>query len=246
MPTLAEITDPLLWTYAPVPRVGPGVCEICHATPGEGFDRCYSCYETVRRVSRPVDLVLPVSLYVVGGQLHHVLRRYKDSPLSSVRDTFRTQVAALLGRFLLGHSNCIKQTAGRGWEFIAAVPSSGERAGIHPLINAINMLPTLRKVLSTPLARGPVALGHTISSDQGFQVTEPVNGRSFLLIDDTFTTGARLQSAASALQLSGGDVVGAVVLGRVINPDFSGDLWQRASKTPFSFDKCCLEENSSR
>jgi hypothetical protein len=38
-----------------------------------------------------------------------------------------------------------------------------------------------------------------------------------LLVDDTMTTGAKLQSAASALNLGGARVVAAVVLGRVID-----------------------------
>ncbi len=80
-----------------------------------------------------------------------------------------------------------------------------------------------------------------MASDEGYRVTQSVCGKSILLIDDTFTTGARLQSAASALQLAGADVVAAVVIGRVINPEFSGALWERVSKMPFSFETCCLE-----
>jgi hypothetical protein len=42
-----------------------------------------------------------------------------------------------------------------------------------------------------------------------------------LLIDDTFTSGARLQSAASALALAGATVVAAFTLGRFIRPDYN-------------------------
>ncbi len=241
MATFAEITDPLLWTYTHVPAAGPGVCDICHAAPNSDFDRCYSCYATTRGVSRPVELVVPISLYVVGGQLHHVLRNYKDSPLPNVRDTFRTQVAALLGRFLSGHEKCIEGAAGRKWQLITTVPSSSKRAGVHPLVAAINMLARLKTQLVNPLEPGAVALEHNVASDDGYRVTQSVRGKSFLLIDDTFTTGARLQSAASALQLGGADVVAAVVIGRVVNPEFSGALWERVSKIRFSFETCCLE-----
>jgi phosphoribosylpyrophosphate synthetase len=241
VPTYAEITDPLLWTYTTVLAVGPGVCDICHAAPNGDFARCYSCYETARKVTRPVDLVVPISLYVVGEQLHHVLRRYKDSPLPNVRDTFRTQVAALLGRFLSSHTNCIEAAAGRSWQFLTTVPSSSNRIGTHPLVDAINMLPAFMAQLRSPLQPGAAPLSHNNSNDEGFVVTENVGDQSFLLIDDTFTTGARLQSAASALQIARADVVAALVIGRVINPEFSGKLWDRATKLAFRFDTCCLE-----
>jgi hypothetical protein len=60
----------------------------------------------------------------------------------------------------------------------------------------------------------------------------------------TFTTGARAQSAASALHLAGAHVVGLVPIGRVINPDFNeeaADLWATATSQHFDFDLCCLE-----
>lgn len=68
-----------------------------------------------------------------------------------------------------------------------------------------------------------------------------------LLVDDTFTSGATFQSAASALALDGADVVAGVVIGRVINTsDTAGHpeklaLWQQQRQVPFSFAACCLE-----
>ena len=68
-----------------------------------------------------------------------------------------------------------------------------------------------------------------------------------LLLDDTFTTGASFQSAASALSLAGADVVAGVVIGRVIDtgnadrfPDKAA-LWKRQRAIPFTFGTCCLE-----
>ena len=65
-----------------------------------------------------------------------------------------------------------------------------------------------------------------------------------ILVDDTFTSGARIQSAASALALAGANVVAAVTIGRVINPRFNdatAELWADARGTRFDFDVCCLE-----
>ena len=65
-----------------------------------------------------------------------------------------------------------------------------------------------------------------------------------LIIDDTYTTGATSQSAASALAIAGTTVVAIVAIGRVINPFFNHDnrdYWDRQTRQPFSFDTCCLE-----
>jgi len=66
-----------------------------------------------------------------------------------------------------------------------------------------------------------------------------------LLVDDTYNTGARLHSAASALQLAGADVVAAVPIGRLLDPgqkEATQRFMARARAAPFSFRECCLEE----
>src|SRR6266571_2918641 len=134
MPTAQEITDPHIRTYTRVLPVGAGVCDVCHGAPGIGWDRCFSCAQSIRQVSRPVELVVPISLTELLGQLHHVLRSYKreDYP-ARVRDPFRLQVSALLARFLWQHGDCIRSAAGEEWDTMTIVPSSQGRTGPHPL-----------------------------------------------------------------------------------------------------------------
>jgi predicted amidophosphoribosyltransferase len=48
-----------------------------------------------------------------------------------------------------------------------------------------------------------------------------MDGKRILLIDDTLTTGAMAQSAASALSNGGATVVGILTMGRMIKPSFS-------------------------
>ena len=50
------------------------------------------------------------------------------------------------------------------------------------------------------LMPGSVSIGHNDSDDQGFAASPEAAGRSVLLVDDTFTSGARIQTAASALR----------------------------------------------
>ncbi|MGO9149279.1 MAG: ComF family protein [Acidimicrobiales bacterium] len=73
-----------------------------------------------------------------------------------------------------------------------------------------------------------------------------MDGKRILLIDDTRTTGATAQGAASALSNGGATVVGILTIGRVIKPSFSetvNEYWQRqrGPRRPFTFDRCCLE-----
>jgi len=242
--TVAELTDPYIWTLTPPPPVGDGVCEICHNAPGPGYARCWSCFNTMRQVSRPVSLVVPISLYRRSGQLHHVLWGYKNLDNQAAGTELRTRVAALLYRFFDEHGEHVQGAAGSAWDVITTVPSSRERGGSHPLERAISMAPPLRDSYERLLRRGEVETGHNQASDRGFEAATGVAGTRVLLVDDTFTSGARLQSAASALALAGATVLGAVVVGRFIDPSFSDEtqaLWDAATQRGFRFDTCCLE-----
>jgi hypothetical protein len=53
-----------------------------------------------------------------------------------------------------------------------------------------------------------------------------------------------MHSAASALQLAGADVVAAVPVGRLLDPEqkeVTDRFMARARAKPFSFRECCLE-----
>jgi len=196
------------------------------------------------QVSRPIQLVVPVSLYRVSEQLHHALWHYKNDHNPSIRARFQYELAALFGRFFNDHSGCIRTAAGNPWNAITTVPSSRQRAGEHPLEASLRLLTGWKQMVVTTLEAGTAEMGHNSADDQGYRPLRDFHGESFLLVDDTFTSGARLQSAASALQLAGARVVAAVVLGRVIDPDRSDtsrQLWDRARAIPFDFATCCLE-----
>jgi uncharacterized protein (DUF169 family) len=54
-----------------------------------------------------------------------------------------------------------------------------------------------------------------------------------------YTTGARSQSAASAIQIAGGSVVAIVVIGRRINVDYNEyteRVWNRQQRKEFHFE----------
>lgn len=249
MPTAEEFTDPHLSTYCPPPPAGSGVCAVCH-TATSGYYRCYSCHETVRQVAHPIELVVPISLTRTDmeAQLYNILRDYKSGSVDeSVKARHRLQIAALLQRFLTRHRSCIVGAAGVDYDAITVVPSKRGRTGTHPLEQAIALAPRLAGELETLLDPGPGEIGRNVAVDDGFVARPEARGRAVLLVDDTMTSGAKLQSAASALTPGGARVVAAVVIGRII--DVSDplrfpeklELWNQQRKLGFDFDVCCLE-----
>ena len=250
MPTVEEVTGPHVRTYTPPPEAGAGVCRICHSwtgtrSDGSRFHVCSSCRDTMGSVTHPLRIVVPFSLYVVTEQLHVVLRGYKDERDERARERFRLQVAAIISRFLRDHGSCIRSAAGRDWNTVTIVPSSSDRPGTHPLEVAVRMGRAQRRLYSSLLERTDVELEHRHADEAAYRVVEEVAGRRVLLIDDTFTTGARMQSAASALSLAGADVVAGVVVGRVVRPGFGVEaqtLWEEQRGLRFDFGRCCLGE----
>ncbi len=244
MPTVRDVAEDLAGICVPVPPAGEGVCEHCHGHPGPGFDICGSCRQVEGQVSRPCSLVVPVSLYVVQKQLHHNLLHYKDDRYPSWVRKFSVNVACALCYFLARHGECIEEAAGGPWDVITAVPSSSpDRQGEHPLVRALRCVPSVFKSYEPLLELGTEPIKHNHASDWGYAPVRELSGERVLLIDDTFTSGARSQSAASTLNLGGAEVVAIVPVDRVINPSFGDnqEWWDEQSAQPFSFDKCCLE-----
>jgi hypothetical protein len=244
MISAAQYTDPNILTYTPVPATGPGVCPVCRSGPGPGRDVCRSCADVMRQVSYPTRHVVPISLYTLDSQLWDVLRYYKDGSGPGAQ-VFALQVAAIIARFTARHLRCVAGPLGGDPAVVTIVPSTRAepRPGRHPLESAIARVGALAPRYAPLLARGPAESDHNLADDDAFAVVRRLRDERVLIVDDTMTTGARLQSAASALRLGGASAVAAVVVGRVIDPDWNEDcrrIWSRARATPFGFDRCCL------
>jgi hypothetical protein len=242
----AEYTDPYLETYTQVPKAGPGVCRVCHSGPNGDYAICFSCGHTMSQVTFPTELVVPISLYRIPGQLHHVLRIYKDGPAATV---LRNQVAAMLARFMGLHRGCIERALEAAIDAVMTVPSTRlpSRTGVHPLQRTVQQVSSLNELHRAGLRRGPAPVGHLLANDRAFSVETDVSGLTILLVDDTFTSGARAQSAASALVFAGAARVSVLAVGRVIDPTYNDNcqrIWRWARRRPFDFSVCCLEESS--
>jgi hypothetical protein len=229
---------------ARVPDAGPGVCAVCRSGPGPGLALCRSCTEVMRQVSYPTANVVPISLYTLDSRLWRVLRYYKDASGPGSR-LLGLEVAGIIARFTAEHLGCVAGLLGGDPDVVTSVPTTRpeQRPGRHPLETTIGRVADLASRYAPLLVRGPACVDHKLADDDAFAVPRRLGGERVLVVDDTLTSGARLQSAVSALRLNGASAVAAIVVGRVIDPGWNENsrrIWEQARETPFSFDRCCL------
>ena len=74
-----------------------------------------------------------------------------------------------------------------------------------------------------------------------YNPTEDLHGENVLLIDDTWTTGANVQSAAAALKTAGANRVGVLVIGRHVRDEYQDHAQRlKALPRPFDWETCAL------
>jgi predicted amidophosphoribosyltransferase len=193
-------------------------------------------------VTLPAGTVVPIALYRTGDHLWHALRRYKDGRDAALRRRLGRELGRLLCGFLRLHLTCIAPGASSAWR-ITVVPPTRRRRQRHPLERVVRRSRWLRRRYVRTL-RTAAPPGHNAASDTAFTVVGAVAGLELVVVDDTFTTGASVQSAVSALRLAGAEVIAVVVIGRVVNPDASPEeaaLWATARRTGWRLNRCCTE-----
>jgi hypothetical protein len=197
---------------------------------------------TTRQVVFPVAETLPISFYEVPDQLWSVLRNYKDGRHPQVRRHLGAVVAATLARFLASHWACVTGLVNGEPTVVTTVPSTSGRTGVHPLVTAVHRVAILRPLYRELLAVGDARIERLRATDRGFVTVDDLSEQRVLLVEDTFTSGARTQSAASALRRGGAQSVDVLAVGRVVDQTHCGDcerVWRYAIAEPFRFDACC-------
>ncbi|MDG4792993.1 hypothetical protein [Micromonospora sp. WMMD1082] len=161
--------------------------------------------------------MLPISYSPRTGQHHHNLRSYKGAVRS---EQARWSLLAVLLLFLHDHLSCVTAYTGAAPTHAIAVPSTRSRPGSHPLADLVGSrldLPWITSSVNS--AYGPE--NRDFHADW-FTPALPTQQAPIhaLILDDTWTTGARVQSLAHALKIAGASTVAAVVLGRHIDPTY--------------------------
>ena len=198
------------------PAGGAESCRICRGWAGPRFEVCFSCSVTLSRVSHPCPRVAVMALCRGGSPLHELLRDYKEGR-PRTREVLSARVAALAGAFLWREGPAM---APEGWDAVVTVPSTAGRPGPHPLEEALGRVEWLApQVVGAGVTyTGPGGCGHRRAQEDGFGVDPALVGLRVLVVDDTWASGARVQSTASALVRAGATVAAVAVLGRYVTP----------------------------
>lgn len=229
----------------PLPA-GPGVCRTCRGPVGDNDTYCRPCLTHRRALGGSVaDLVVPISYAIRGEQHAHNLRMYKAQHPDSGRA--QVDLLALTYCFLAGHARCLFGADTRP-SAVALIPSTRGRPGAHPLCRIAAGL------LSLPSAE--LIPNKAISADcrdarrDRFTLKPTPNARhkgAVLVLDDTWTTGSRVQSASYTLKQAGYAPVTALVLGRWLNPGWheTPRLLKRLGSPPFRLDDCAAHADDT-
>ena len=195
-------------------------CGVCGGPTRTGFTCCFCCSTLVRQLRLPLAPVAAMAEYRLGDRMHRRLRGYKDAPVAEVRRDHARRLACLAEAWMAAHGRRLAEHFGAEWDVVATVPSSCRPSG-PPVDAVVSRIPVLSRHLRPVLARGTDPLGPLRASRGGFELRADADGsgfrgRSVLVVDDSIITGARAQSAVAAIRLGGVEVVGILVLGRVV------------------------------
>lgn len=207
-----RIAAPLLAAVHRVPGREFRSCEICHSSKDDAFDRCYRCNEGFRLLRGNAPLILPITMSLERGQIHHALREYKDGWDGVIRERFALQIAGLVELFAAQHTACIGE-----FDVVTCIPSRKQRTALETVVMKLGRF---RDRYEPLLSVAGADDSHTLS-DGRFEALEAARGRRVLILEDTFTTGASVFSAVAALRAAGAVVETVLVVGRHMNPGYS-------------------------
>jgi hypothetical protein len=164
------------------------------------------------------------------------LTYYKDGTREQATQ-YAPELAVIVARWFAEHGDALRSLTG-GWDLATVVPSAN-REPPQPLTLALAKLKSPHiPNLTNLLVRHKGDVGHRKLSDEGFRATSSIDASRVLLLDDVYTTGGTAQSAASALQMAGADVVALIPIARRLNPDYTPGvraLWNRQVSIPYKF-----------
>jgi hypothetical protein len=212
--------------FFPNARHQPGVtCAVC-AGPAAG-DRCQRCAAQHAEFGpRLADHVLTLA-YARGRaptqhQSEHTLYAYKavpPSPKSADDLSLMVMAATRL------HGDCLARRAGRPWSAVTFVPSAQRPGATHPVAQLARAVQD-----HTPDQRFLLDLGPSITIElrevlpDRFYVRKSalglVRGAHVLIVDDTWTSGSKAQSAALAVRAAGADLVTVLCIARWCRHDW--------------------------
>lgn len=208
-------------------RRGEGICEVCTGPASTGL--CNPCGWHRRNYgARLSDLVVPLAYAERGQQSGHHMYGYKSmsGPSEEIRRDLKLLVLA--GSYL--HRRCVAAVVGGPWSTVTFVPSAKRPGMDHPVLQLADQ--TLLQS-DTHIAKVVLELGPDISVERNagplpgrYAVPEHLRGhvenRHVLLVDDTWVSGAKSQSAAITLMDAGASAVTTMCVARWLDRQYGG------------------------
>jgi predicted amidophosphoribosyltransferase len=249
--TVEEASETYISEMRNVPPPGTGICATCKTfVDGEHYSTCLAC----SRQPSLLDAVVPITYSAHLGQIHTALRTYKEPGSADVKRFASIRLTAILWRFLAAHEACIAAAAGiERFSMVTTVPSSSkerdERGSLRQIVEwCAPIEQRFQRVIAPTDEVGP-GRGY---DERRYAATAALDGKSVLLVDDTWTGGGHAQSAAYTLREAGAVKVGFVAIGRHVRPDWqvSGASCEQllaALPNRFRWDTCAahVQEQSS-
>jgi hypothetical protein len=202
---------------------------LCHSSTSPGYIRCRQCVDA--GWTSPPE-ILPITMSIDGGPIHHMLRMYKDSADAKTRDRLTVRLAALIAVFIRRHDACVGD-----WDVATCVPSRA-RVAMRPIVDKLKRFEHRTETLLR--SRPDVDAGRSVDPLQ-FDIVGKVDGRRVLLLDDTFASGGKVFSAAAALTANGATIVGPLVIGRHVHPSWppSETMLEWLGDREWDESRCC-------
>lgn len=161
------------------------------------------------------------------SQSGHTMRGYKSQMIPRSGPWQTVVLLSALG--LQGHVRCpggLLATPVTAWATVPSLPPKPQPHGLNEIARGLTRAPQSEIVL---LGREDVADPRAVNVTHFSVVTGSPQGRHILLIDDTWTSGGHVMSAALTLRTAGATHVSALVLARWLREGWEAttERWAR-------------------
>ena len=155
-------------------------------------------------------------------QSAHTVRAHKQIP-PSTKNAEDMALMILVAMYL--HRGCVTRVAGRPWSAVTFIPSVSRPGPEHPTAQLARHVAghTDRQRFRLDLGPGATDQERSVTRDR-FVVSDSyaprVAGRHVLLVDYTWTSGSKTQSAALAVRVGGAEIVTVLCVARWCRHDW--------------------------